>query len=163
MAERLVAADASPLIGLAAAEAFDLLRQLFGTITLTSAVHAEVMAGGERPGARELSAAILDAWIYVSSSDLSNEQFPELGAGEASVLALALTFDGERLLLMDDLLGRARAHSEGIAVTGLAGILLAAKQAKLIERVQPFLERAARRGFRVSDEIIEAILEQAGE
>ena len=38
MAERLVAADASPLIGLAAAGAFDLLRKLFGRVTVTAEV-----------------------------------------------------------------------------------------------------------------------------
>ena len=50
MAERLVAADASPLIGLAAAGAFDLLRRLFGEVTVTNAVRDEVLAGRELPG-----------------------------------------------------------------------------------------------------------------
>lgn len=55
MASRLVVADASPLIGLAAAGAFDLLRRLFGQVTITDSVRDEVLAGGERPGARELA------------------------------------------------------------------------------------------------------------
>lgn len=45
MASRLVVADASPLIGLAAAGAFDLLRRLFGQITITDSVRDEVLAG----------------------------------------------------------------------------------------------------------------------
>jgi len=47
MAKRLVAADASPLIGLAAAGAFSLLRDLFGRVTVTEAVRDEVQAGLE--------------------------------------------------------------------------------------------------------------------
>ena len=52
MARRLVVADASPLIGLAAAGAFDLLRRLYGQVTITVSVHDEVLAGGDRPGSR---------------------------------------------------------------------------------------------------------------
>ena len=52
MAERLVAADACPLIGLAAAGAFDLLGRLFDRVTVTDAVRDEVLAGGGRPSAR---------------------------------------------------------------------------------------------------------------
>lgn len=48
MAERFVVADASPLIGLAAAGAFDPLRRLFGRVTVTAAVRDEVLAGGGR-------------------------------------------------------------------------------------------------------------------
>lgn len=65
MAERLVVADASPLIGLAAAEGFELLRRLFGQITVTTHVRDEVLAGGELPGASELAGAIRDGWLKV--------------------------------------------------------------------------------------------------
>ena len=55
MAERLVAADASPLSRLAAAGGFDLLRRLFGKLTITNTVRDEVLAGGDLPGAAELA------------------------------------------------------------------------------------------------------------
>ena len=45
MARRLVVADASPLTGLAAAGAFDLLRRLYGQVTITVSVRDEVLAG----------------------------------------------------------------------------------------------------------------------
>ena len=45
MARRLVVADASPLIGLVAAGAFDLLRRLYGQVTITESVRDEVLAG----------------------------------------------------------------------------------------------------------------------
>ncbi len=163
MAKRIVASDASPLIGLAAAEAFSLLRSLFGSVTVTSAVRDEVMAGDELPGARELAAAIRTGWIRVVPTPPGLDAFPELGAGEASTLALAMKHGGETLVLMDDPLGRARARAEGVTVTGLAGVLLAARQARLIGKVRPYFDRLARSDFRISDVIVRAVLEEAGE
>ena len=163
MAQRLVAADASPLIGLAAAGAFDLLRELFGTVTVTTAVRDEVLAGGKLPGARELTDAIRVGWIRVAASPAVAERFPELDAGEATTLALALEHAGKRLVLMDDPLGRARAHAQGLPVTGLAGVLLVAKRARLVKSVRPLFERLREHDFRISEEIVRAILEDAGE
>jgi predicted nucleic acid-binding protein len=60
---RLIAADASPLIGLAAADAFDVLRELFGTVTITRLVKDEITARANRPGAAELEVAMRAGWI----------------------------------------------------------------------------------------------------
>lgn len=68
MDERIVAADASPLITLAPIGAFDLLRELFGGFVVTTAVRDEVMAGGTRPGVRELSTAIEEGWAVVQGT-----------------------------------------------------------------------------------------------
>ena len=163
MAERLVVADASPLIGLAAAGSFDLLRRLFGRVTVTAAVRDEVLAGGGRPGARELTEAIEAGWIEVAAVRADSEHFDDLGAGEASTLALAIESPGRCLVLMDEPLGRAHARAHGIAVTGLAGVLLAAKRAGFILSVRHFLERLEASNFRLSEEVIQTILEQAGE
>lgn len=163
MAQRLVAADASPLIGLAAAGAFDLLRELFGTVTVTAAVRKEVMAGKRLPGARELTAAIRAGWIKVAKDPPTRDEFPELGQGEASTLALALAHGGDCLVLMDEPLGRAHARARGVPVTGLAGVLLAAKRAALVEQLRPLFDRLALSDFRISDEVIRAVLKEAGE
>ena len=163
MAERLVVADASPLIGLAAAGAFDLLRRLFDRVTVTAAVRDEVLAGGGRPGARELTEAIEAGWIEVAAVRADSEHFADLGAGEGSTLALAIEHPGRCLVLMDEPLGRAHARAHGIAVTGLAGVLLAAKREGFISSVRDFLERLEAGNFRLSEEVIQTILEQAGE
>ena len=46
---------------------------------------------------------------------------------------------------------------------GLAGVLLAAKRAGFISRVSPLLERLEGSNFRLSEEVIRTVLEQAGE
>jgi hypothetical protein len=130
----LVVADASPLIGLAGVDAFDVLRQLFGTVTITRIVKDEVAAGGTLPGARELDAAMRQGWIRVAPTPPETWTFASLGAGEASTIALALQHAGAALVLMDDTLGREQAVALGLKVTDLPGVLHAAKRARLIDR-----------------------------
>ena len=163
MAERLVAADASPLIGLAAAGAFHLLRTLFDQIAVTATVRDEVLAGSQLPGAVELAEAIRDGWINVVDVSPDLITFANLDAGEASTLTLAIRHAGPCLVLMDEPAGRSYAQRHGIAVTGLAGMLVAAKNARLAHSIRPLLERLLDSGFRLSDEIIKAILVQAEE
>jgi predicted nucleic acid-binding protein len=163
MAERVVAADASPLIGLASAGAFDVLERLFGRVVVTHTVRDEVLAGGVLPGAAELLAAMHDGWIVVVEASAAPAEFPELGAGEASTLGYALTCGGNCLVVMDDPLGRARAQALGQPLTGLAGVLLEAKRAGAVTSVRPYLDRLATSNFRLSKEIVRAVLEEAGE
>jgi predicted nucleic acid-binding protein len=163
VADRLVVADASPLIGLAAAGAFDLLQRLFGQMSVTRSVHDEVMAGAPRPGASELARALQEDWIRVVEDPGGATAFPELGAGEASTLAIALTHPGPRLVLMDDPVGRARARSLDLEVSGVLGVVLAAKRAGLVEAVRPYLDRLADSGFRLADDVVEGVLAVAGE
>lgn len=131
-ATRLVIADASPLIGLAAAKRFELLRRLYGRLIVTRAVLEEVMAGGRKPGARELSEALRDGWIRGAPTPSETWAFAELGTGEASTIALALDRPGA-LVLMDDLPGREHAAARGIETLDSAGVLQAAARAGLLD------------------------------
>ncbi len=159
---RFIAADASPLIGLAMAGALDLLRELFGTVTITRLVKDEVVARGDLPGARELDAAMRAGWLRVAPSPPETWRFGTIDAGEASTLALAAGHDGA-LVLMDDARGRAQAAELGIEVIDVGGILLAAKRAALVDAVQPLLARLARRDFTMPAEARRLLLREAGE
>lgn len=163
MAERLVAADASPLIGLAAAGAFHLLRQLFGEITVTTTVRDEVLAGGTLPGALELAKAMDEGWIKPADVPASEVSFADLGAGESSTLNLAINHSGPCLVLMDELGGRWHAKSHGLACAGVAGVLLAAKQNRFVTSVRPFFDQLEKSNFRLSTGVVHAVLETAGE
>ena len=163
MAPRLVVADASPLIGLAAAGVFDLLRRLFGQVTITDSVRDEVLAGGERPGARELAEAIRAGWIVVVDVPCDTSVFPTLGAGEASTLVYAMGQPEPCLVLMDDLPGRAHARANGLSLTGLAGVLVAARKHGYVDSVRALLKKLEACDFRLSREVIDTLLELAGE
>jgi predicted nucleic acid-binding protein len=124
---RFVISDSSPLIGLAAAGVFDSLRQLFETVMITRIVLDEIMAGRGMRDADELSAAMRAGWIRVAPAPPETWRFPELGAGEASTIALALEQPLEALVLMDDALGRTHAAALGLEVVDLPSLLLALK------------------------------------
>ena len=89
MAHRLVAADASPLIGLAKAGAFNLLRKMFQTITVTNVVWDEVCVRDDLPGATELMRATYDGWVEIVRQDPKASSLLGLGPGESSTLSLA--------------------------------------------------------------------------
>src|SRR5262245_34827887 len=126
-----VIADASPLIGLAAARAFHVLRELYGTVTITRLVKDEVTGHADRPGARELDAAMREGWIRVATAPPETWTFPTLDSGEASTIALAREH-ADSLVLMDDALGREQAAALGLDVLGTADVLSAAKTAGLV-------------------------------
>jgi predicted nucleic acid-binding protein len=157
-----VVADASPLIGLATARALHLLRELYGTVMITRLVKDEVTGHADRPGARELTAAMRAGWIRVAPAPPETWRYPTLNAGEASTIALAAQSAGA-LVLMDDMLGRQQAEALGLMVLGVTGVLLAAKRAGLVSKVRPLLDRLARRRFVLKPAEFEATLESAGE
>ena len=159
---RFVAADASPLIGLANAGALHLLRELFGTVTISRLVKDEVTGDPKRPGARELDSAMREGWVRVAPAPLTTWRLSGLDSGEASTLALAAEQEGA-LVLMDDAQGRVQAAALGLEVLDLAGVLLAAKRAQLVAAVRPLLARLVRRGFTLPKDTRRALLREAGE
>ena len=163
MATRLVAVDASSLIGLAKAGAFGLLRDLFGTIAVTRIVRDEVLAREDLPGAQELRSAIDARWASVHDVDADAEAFADLDAGESSTLVLAHAHRGRCLVVMDERHGRSQAEKLGIAVTGVVGILLAGKKEGLLDAVRPILGELDRSGFRLSRNVVKAVLKAADE
>jgi uncharacterized protein len=160
--QRFVAADASPLIGMAAAGAFELLRELFGTVTITKLVKDEVTGRGDLPGAPELDAAMRAGWIRVAPAPPETWSYRDIDAGEASTIALAAAHP-DALVLMDDAMGCTRAAEAGLETLGVSGVLVAAKRASLIANMRPLAERLARRGFTVAPESLRAALAEAGE
>lgn len=161
--EETVLSDASPLIGLAAAGAFDVLHRLFKTISVTESVRREVTARKTLPGSVELLRGIADGWIERIADPRARLVFPTLGAGETATLNAATQIGPGCLVLMDDAAARAEAQALGLNVTGTAGVLLIARRRKLIPKVRPLLERLVGAGFRMSPGVIDAVLEAARE
>jgi predicted nucleic acid-binding protein len=155
-------ADASPLIGLASAGVFHVLRELFGTVIITRLVKDEIESRPRRPGARELDAAMRAGWVRVAPAPPETWRFTGIDAGEASTIAFAAQQDGA-VVLMDDTLGRAQAAELGLEVLDLTDVLLAAKRARLIKAVKPLVSKLARRGFTIPKDSRHALLNDAGE
>jgi uncharacterized protein len=162
--KKLVLSDASPLIGLAAAGGFELLRRLFAGIHITQTVRDEVLAGGDKPGAVELRAAIAAGWIQVlDDPPVEEPSFAHLGDGEASTLRAALTAKTDTLVILDDTMARSVAGRQGIDCVGTLGIIVVAKRRGLIRAARPYFERLVKRGFYLPMTLLKELSRELGE
>ena len=160
-----IVADTGPLIALARAGRLDLLRRLYRRILIPPTVHGELAIGSGRPVATALAGALTAGWICVQS--VANRQTVlELGQlldrGEAEAIALAEQLDA-RFLLIDEAAGRQIARRRGVSVTGVAGVLSAAKASGAVVAVRPIIEGLSNAGYRLSPRLVSSVLERAGE
>jgi predicted nucleic acid-binding protein len=85
-----------------------------------------------------------------------------LGAGEREAIALAAEVGG-RQIVIDDGPARRVAAALGLRVVGTVGVVLIAKQLNLVPCVRSVLESLVETGFRLRLDIVERVLDQAGE
>ena len=155
--------DAAVLIGLAKIGKLNLLEKLYRKIYIPWGVYNEVVIRGRgRPGAEEIDQAKWVGRIKVKDRTAVNLLVSEFGQGESEVLVLGKELKADWLIL-DDARARTAAISAGYRVIGLAGILLLAKQRNLIEDIKPLFDELVDKNFRLSDKIMQTILEKAGE
>lgn len=86
----------------------------------------------------------------------------KLHAGEVEVMILAQEKKAD-LVIIDDNTAKKTAKFLGLAVTGTLGVLLKAKNLKIVDFVKPIIDKIRENGFFVTDEIYNFVLEQAEE
>jgi uncharacterized protein len=159
-----VVSNASPLINLSRIGRIDLLSSMYGTLVVPDAVWNEVVIEGHGlPGAEMIKSC---SWIKkkeIQNVPLVLTLRQDLDAGEAEAITLALEMKAD-LLLMDERLGRDTAQHLGIRCLGLIGVLVEAKNRKLIDKVKPLI-MALRdlAGFRVSQTLIDRVISDTNE
>ena len=157
-----VIVDTGPLIALARAGRLLLLKNLFGRVYVTPEVMAELTPQNDSPDVRAFKSAVREGWLAKLRLKIAVEVHPFLDAGEASSIAAAGRRAGA-LLIIDERLGRREARRLGIARTGTAGVLCAAKAGGLIDAVVPILEQMRIAGYFLGPNVVEAARRQAGE
>ncbi len=164
-----VVADAGPLIGLSRVGLLFLLPDLYGTITVTQAVHDEILAQsaeGKFAGQIELHAAV-QAWLKVDTQHMPVStgliaRNPHLGAGEWSSICLCMHLN-DALLIVDDKAAREEAAFRGLEITGLLGVLLLAHERKHISQLKPVLAKLSQQGYFLGQRLTELALKRTGE
>ncbi|MDR0338388.1 MAG: DUF3368 domain-containing protein [Planctomycetaceae bacterium] len=149
----LIISDTSCLVNLERIDAVCLLQQVFKKIIITREV------------AMEFGKPVPD-WIEIRNASIQRtRELQELGLdlGEASSIALVLELQGDYLLLLDDLDARTFATQRNLNFIGLLGVLLRAKKQGIIEKVKPYTEYLQTVGFRMSQDLIQKTLRDAGE
>lgn len=154
--------DSGPLICLARINQHELLPRLFSKILVPPEVWNEVtVKGSGLPGAYEISRA---SWITIQAPD--PQLVKPLGilvdAGEAEALALAQTIPN-CIILLDDSRARRIADRLNIKQIGTVGLLLRAKRRSLINKIKPHLDALIENGIYIRKELVDAVLNEAGE
>jgi predicted nucleic acid-binding protein len=158
-----VVSNTGPIVALAKVDGLTLLRALYGDVLIPPAVHRELLAKAG-PEAQRIDAALAEFLrITVVPEPLAEVDRLTRGlvAGEQQAVSLALASAG--LLLIDDQAGRRAARQLGIAVTGVVGVLLKAKQDGHLSLIRPVVEAIRRQGYWLSDALVETAARLAGE
>ena len=158
----MIVSNTSPLYYLHQLGCLDVLRDLFGRIHTTPQVLAELEAGNAQglniPDISGLGWCVIQDIAVPSFLDL----IPDLGKGEASVLALAMEHPGSYVII-DDHLGREVAKAQQMRVTGTLGVLVLAKQSGLVASVGSMVSQLLQSGFHCGRSVVTEILRLAGE
>lgn len=160
----VVLTDASPLIGLARVDGLGWLENLFSEVWVPVEVRREVLSGLGSPDERaileEEKRGTLKVWP--KEAPLAPE-LPDIDEGEAACIRIALAQADQSLVLMDERAGRVLANDLGIRVIGTAAIIGLAKTSGLIPSAKDVFERLHASDFRISADVIRAVLRRVNE
>jgi len=148
----VIVADTSCLILLDKIGHINLLKSVFGKITITQSV------------ANEFNDRLPEFIEIRNPRDKNYQKILEssLGVGEASAMALAMEQD-DCLLIIDDFKGRRQAKSLGLNCTGTLGILVVAKERGIIKSVKEVIDEIRKTNFRISKSLLSEVKRKCGE
>ena len=154
--------NTSPLFYLHRLGLLELLKKLYGHITVPEAVKKELKEGQAQ--GEDVPQLENYTWVEIRSVSMPKylQLIADLGPGESEVLALA-TNHPSALVILDDKLARRIAEMQRFRLTGTAGVLLRAKQKGLVPALKPIIERLLDLDFRLKPDLVKATLELAGE
>ncbi len=156
----IIVADSSALIALAICNGLELLDRLFEKVKVPQAVFDEVIVEG-KPMAVRLHHYLQEK---VCAVDLTTMVINAggLGRGELEAMALYKQINADYLLI-DDKRARKVARLNQIEITGSQGILLFAKQERIILKVKPYIEQLQHSNLRIDERLMIKTLQMADE
>ena len=154
----ILIADSSALIALAVIDKLEILEELFGEVYVPRAVYDEV--SHQSKGESEKLARYCKDKVLDITSDVNLNITLGIGESEAIILYKEKRAD---FLLCDDKKAKKFARNFGVNVIGSLGILLKAKEAKLILEVSPLIEKLKLSQIFIDDKTFELVLNMAGE
>ena len=164
MEKPLIISNTTPIINFSEIDCLDVLIAMFGAITITPAVAAELVAKSHRfPKAAKAAQQHVLGIAPPTNKLLLQELATRVHPGEAECLALALERPGS-LLLLDDLAAREIARASACLFTGTIGCLIESKRQGLIPVIRPLLDALRTKArFWIADSFAERVLRDAEE
>lgn len=133
----LIVSNSSCLISLERINRLEILQKLFNEILIPPAVHTEI--------------GFSYSWLKIKEPkyvDFISALQTNLGLGESEAIALA--FEIKSKMILDDAQARKIAERFKLKIIGTIGILLLAKQERIITKVNPIIEELEHSGFYLS-------------
>jgi hypothetical protein len=158
---KIVIADAGPLIAFARLHQISLLPQIFGRVLVTDIVFTECAGRSDYPESVLIQEAVIWKQLELCTAPNFSAFVPKIDDGEASAIAMAI--ECRCGVLMDDKAGRRMATNASVPVIGTVGALVLAKRRCLVPLVMPLLKNLIATGYFLSEEIIAAALTGSGE
>jgi predicted nucleic acid-binding protein len=156
-----IVVNSTPLVAFWAIGRLDILHSLFGEIVIPPAVREEFLSTEKETRRKTLRE---ETWIRVVELENPNRTgaFATLDEGEAQVLALAEEQNAS-LVLIDERKARRYAERLKLPLSGTLGVLLLAKEEKIVPAIAPLLKAIQEAGLYLHDELIQQVLQLAGE
>lgn len=160
---RKVVVNTTPLIALSHVGQLDILRKLYGEITIPEAVYRELSVKTKSTCKKAVDSSL--CWIRVEKikNQMAKSMYKtQLHDGEVEVMILSLEI-GADVVIIDDANAKKHAKYLGLPVTGTLGILIKAKQEGYVYELKPILRQMVENGIYISPKLIEMCLKQVGE
>jgi uncharacterized protein len=150
MSQEVVITDSGCLISLERIDRLDILPALFSQVLLPPTVQAEF--------------GVVLPWLkVVPTKDQGMVAALKMLVDEGEAEAIALAYELQYRLIIDDLQGRKVARDLGLKLTGTIGVLMMAKQQGVIPALKPVIEALERVSFYLSDALKAEALKLVGE
>ena len=152
-----VICNSTPIISLHSINRLDILNKTYGQIIIPNAVREEI----------NVKSKIIEKFDFFKICEIKNINVAKffktaLHKGEVEVILLAKELEAD-LSIIDDLTARKFAEYMGLKITGTLGVLIKAKQMKIIDKVKPILNELIYNKIYISDRVYNIIIELAGE
>jgi len=158
---RRIISNTTPILSLLKIDMLDLLHKMYSKVIIPKAVFEEIENGKDKSYYVDLSNIDWIDIIEISNVG-SRSFFVDLDDGEAEVLVLAKELKAD-LVIMDELMGRRFAKQLNYKLTGTIGILLKAKENRIIPSIGKLLKELTEKGTWINPKLIEKVLAIAKE
>lgn len=160
---RKVIVNSTPLIALCHVDSLDILKKIYGEITIPKAVYNEISVKKDSVCKIQVDSSL--DWIHVEKiqNEMAKEMFKtQLHEGEVEVMILAKEKEAD-VVVIDDMNAKKHAKYLKLPVTGTLGVLMKAKKEGYIEKLKPILDGMVQNNIYLSPKLIDRCLREVGE
>lgn len=160
---RKVIVNTTPLIALCHVGQLDVLKKIYGEISIPQAVYRELAEKKESICKKQVDDSL--DWIHVEKieNQMAKAMFKtQLHDGEVEVMILAKEKNAD-IIIIDDANAKKHAKYLKLPVTGTIGVLIRAKKQGYISELKPILQGMIDKNIYISEKLMRLCLEQVNE